>query len=42
ALHFLKSRGINASVVGEIRGRLENEKGDAAAKGGKGGAVFIR
>ena len=42
ALELLKSRGINASVIGGIRSRQENEKGDAAAKGGKGGAVFVR
>lgn len=42
AISFLKSRGHNASAIGEVRARKENENGDAAAKGGKGGAVFVR
>jgi phosphoribosylformylglycinamidine cyclo-ligase len=42
AVAHLKSRGIAASVIGSVRARRENEHGDAAAKGGKGGAVFVR
>jgi phosphoribosylformylglycinamidine cyclo-ligase len=38
----LKSRGIEATVIGQVRTRRENESGDAAAKGGKGGAVTVR
>lgn len=42
AIASLKSRGLDASVVGVVRHRGHNENGDAAPKGGKGGAVFVR
>ena len=41
ALGNLRNQGIDAFVCGNVRIRNENEKGDAAAKGGKGGAVFL-
>ncbi len=42
ALAELKTSGVEAFVCGEVRNRLENEKGDASAKGGKGGAVSLK
>jgi phosphoribosylformylglycinamidine cyclo-ligase len=42
AVNFLRARGIDAREIGEVRSRVEGEIGDAAAKGGKGGAVFVR
>lgn len=42
ALALLNERGVRASVVGSVRERESGESGDAAAKGGKGGAVSLR
>lgn len=42
AVSFLNARGIAAHEIGVVRNRVEGENGDAAAKGGKGGAVFVR
>lgn len=42
AIAHLKTRGIAATSIGQVRIRRENETGDAAAKGGKGGAVTVR
>lgn len=42
AVAMLKSRGITAAQIGVVRNRHEGELGDAAAKGGKGGAVTLR
>jgi phosphoribosylformylglycinamidine cyclo-ligase len=41
ALVDLNGQGFTAFVCGNVRNRKDNEKGDAAAKGGKGGAVFL-
>jgi len=41
-LEFLTTRGIACHAVGVIRSRHDGEKGDAVAKGGKGGAVTVR
>ena len=41
ALSRLQSRGLEAWVAGSIRDRREGERGDAEAKGGKGGAVSL-
>ena len=42
AVTALQSRGISAAQIGVVRNRHEGEHGDAAAKGGKGGAVSLR
>ena len=42
AVAALQSRGITAAQIGVVRNRHEGEHGDAAAKGGKGGAVSLR
>lgn len=42
AINFLKVRGIDAREIGAVREQVSGETGDAAAKGGKGGAVFVR
>ena len=42
AVAFLNARGIAAAEIGIVRQRETSETGDAAAKGGKGGAVFVR
>jgi phosphoribosylformylglycinamidine cyclo-ligase len=41
AIKDLSNQGFEAFVCGDVRDRQSNEKGDAAAKGGKGGAVFL-
>ena len=41
AIEILSSENFSAFICGEVRQRGENEKGDAAAKGGKGGAVTL-
>jgi phosphoribosylformylglycinamidine cyclo-ligase len=41
AIKNLSNQGFEAFVCGDVRDRQSNEKGDAAAKGGKGGAVFL-
>lgn len=41
ALALLRTRGVQAWVCGEVRGRRDGESGDAAAKGGSGGAVTL-
>lgn len=41
ALKDLSNQGFDAFVCGNVRTRKNNESGDAQAKGGKGGAVFL-
>ncbi len=41
AVARLQARGLEAWVAGRIRERQEGERGDAEAKGGKGGAVTL-
>jgi phosphoribosylformylglycinamidine cyclo-ligase len=41
-LAFLSQQGLNPRVIGSVRPRLSGENGDSPAKGGKGGAVFVR
>lgn len=42
AVEFLASQGIAAWSCGSVRARERDEVGDAAAKGGSGGAVQVR
>ncbi|MEN9693454.1 MAG: hypothetical protein RLZZ330_1098 [Actinomycetota bacterium] len=42
AISELALSGIDAFVCGNVRDRVNNESGDAAAKGGKGGAVILK
>jgi phosphoribosylformylglycinamidine cyclo-ligase len=41
-IEFLKTRNLDPHIVGEVRTRKAGENGDSPAKGGKGGAVFLR
>lgn len=41
AIRNLSNQGFDVFVCGQVRSRKDNEIGDAAAKGGKGGAVFL-
>ena len=41
AVHTLAAAGLPAWLCGEVRDRAAGESGDAAAKGGGGGAVFV-
>lgn len=41
AISDLAKSGVEAFVCGDVRDRKNNETGDAAAKGGKGGAVIL-
>ena len=41
AIAFLQSRGVHAWLCGRVRDRRAGESGDAAAKGGSGGAVSV-
>jgi phosphoribosylformylglycinamidine cyclo-ligase len=41
AIDLLMSKGHSAWALGEVRERLDGEAGDAAAKGGLGGAVTL-
>ena len=41
AVSFLEERGLPASIIGQVRARAIGEVGDAAAKGGHGGAVSV-
>lgn len=41
AIGILQGRGVPAWVCGRVRERREGESGDAAAKGGSGGAVHV-
>ncbi len=41
-LEFLSSCGLEPKVIGSVRPRLAAENGDSPAKGGLGGAVFLR
>ena len=41
ALDLLAERGVAAWVCGEVRTREPEERGDAEAKGGGGGAVSL-
>ena len=40
-LQRLSNRGVDAWVCGSVRHRADGETGDAAAKGGGGGAAFV-
>ena len=42
AIRFFNSLGLPAWECGIVRKRAENELGDSPAKGGSGGAVFLR
>lgn len=41
ALATLRARNVESWVCGRVRDRLQGEEGDAAAKGGSGGAVTV-
>lgn len=41
-IEFLRVRNLDPHIIGEVRARIAGENGDSPAKGGKGGAVFIR
>jgi phosphoribosylformylglycinamidine cyclo-ligase len=41
AVHLLRARGVRSWVCGTVRPRVADEEGDAAAKGGRGGAVRL-
>lgn len=42
AIADLSASGVEAFICGDVRARVNNESGDAAAKGGKGGAVILK
>lgn len=42
AIALLESRNVPAWIVGDVRRREVGEEGDAAAKGGSGGAALLR
>jgi phosphoribosylaminoimidazole (AIR) synthetase len=42
AIRFLNSLGLPSWECGIVRKRNENEVGDSPAKGGSGGAVFLK
>jgi phosphoribosylformylglycinamidine cyclo-ligase len=41
AVRLLEARGVRSWVCGTVRPRVADEEGDAAAKGGRGGAVRL-